>query len=107
MKTHHHTPTALPHHKRKGRVTVHGRGNPIDANFSDESAHEAGRGQAIAPTMLRWISWRSPSIVGAMACPRPVHHFAWLANALSSRLWAAAPLRGPGGVPQSLFSFAP
>src|SRR2546421_672940 len=22
--------------------------------------------------MLRWISWRSPSIVGAMACPRPV-----------------------------------
>src|SRR6266566_2349538 len=28
MKTHHHMPTTLSHHKRKGRVTVHGRGKP-------------------------------------------------------------------------------
>ena len=53
-------------------------------NGRDESAPEAGRGQAIAPTMdgLRKLIHRS--IVGAMACP--VHHRAWLANTLSSCL---------------------
>src|SRR5205085_9091623 len=40
----------------------------------NEAAAQAGRGQAIAPTMdeLLWVIQRS--IVGAMACPRPGAH---------------------------------
>src|SRR5437763_16563014 len=33
--------------------------------LANEAAARAGRGQAIAPTLLRWILWRSSSIVGA------------------------------------------
>src|SRR5437667_6236492 len=43
-------------------------------NWQAAEDGEAGRGQAIAPTMPPLRSLAHPSIVGAMACPRPVCH---------------------------------